>query len=90
MFDIRGRATTSAPLQAKLEKLPEWQAFAQPGGQLDELLSQQHGALCGPKPVVPGSDAPDMGAGSGGQSMLFGEPDLPPSVLGKLRAIYLQ
>ncbi|CAI5527369.1 unnamed protein product [Closterium sp. Naga37s-1] len=90
MFDIRGRATTSAPLQAKLEKLSEWQAFAQPGGQLDELLSQQHGALCGPKPVVPGSDAPDMGAGSGGQSMLFGEPDLPPSVLGKLRAIYLQ
>ncbi|CAI5532234.1 unnamed protein product [Closterium sp. Naga37s-1] len=78
------------PWQAKLEKLPEWQAFAQPGGQLDELLSQQHGALCGPKPVVPGSDAPDMGAGSGGQSMLFGEPDLPPSVLGKLRAIYLQ
>ncbi|CAI5463498.1 unnamed protein product [Closterium sp. Yama58-4] len=90
MFDIRGRATTSAPLQAKLEKLPEWQAFAQPGGKLDELLSQQHGTLCGPKPVVPGSDAPDMGAGSGGQSMLFGEPDLPPSVLGKLRAIYLQ
>ncbi|CAI5490126.1 unnamed protein product [Closterium sp. Naga37s-1] len=90
MFDIRGRATTSAPLQAKLEKLPEWQVFAQAGGQLDELLSQQHGALCGPKPVVPGSDVPDMGAGSGGQSMLFGEPDLPPSVLGKLRAIYLQ
>ncbi|CAI6003613.1 unnamed protein product [Closterium sp. NIES-64] len=79
MFDIRGRATTSAPLQAKLEKLPEWQVFAQAGGQLDELLSQQHGALCGPKPVVPGSDVPDMGAGSGGQSMLFGEPDLPPS-----------
>ncbi|CAI5947796.1 unnamed protein product [Closterium sp. NIES-65] len=67
------------PWQAKLEKLPEWQVFAQAGGQLDELLSQQHGALCGPKPVVPGSDVPDMGAGSGGQSMLFGEPDLPPS-----------